>query len=119
MLNSKNLLVVLSVVGALMFGASATAFADAPNHLVDSHGMTVYVYDVDQPGVSNCYDGCARAWPPVPAVTAPQGPYSIITRKDGSTQLAYDNRPLYTYVGDSQPGDTTGDGLGGVWHIVP
>lgn len=115
MFNLKSLLWI-----AVGLAVALPAFADSPKFLVDSNGMTVYVYDEDQPGVSNCYKGCAKAWPAVPApATAPQSPFSEIARTDGTKQLAYENHPLYTYVGDSAPGDTTGDGLGGVWHIVP
>lgn len=106
------------IISALALLVAAPAFADGTQHLVDSNGMTVYTYDPDAPGVSNCNGGCARAWPPVPAPASVEAPYSAITRADGSKQLAYENHPLYTYVGDSKPGDTTGDGLGGVWHIV-
>jgi predicted lipoprotein with Yx(FWY)xxD motif len=116
MLNWKTSLATAFMLASMV--TSTVAFADAPQHLVNSTGMTVYTYDVDKAGVSNCYNGCAHAWPPVPAIAAPQAPYSTITRTDGTTQLAYENHPLYTYVGDSQPGDTTGDGLGGIWHIV-
>jgi predicted lipoprotein with Yx(FWY)xxD motif len=103
----------------MVLGLALAASAFAGNFLVNSQGMTVYVFDVDQPGVSNCYDQCAVAWPPV-AYTGgalPAG-YSAITRKDGTQQLAFDNRPLYTYIGDQAPGQTNGDGVDGTWHIV-
>ncbi len=44
--------------------------------------------------------------------------YSVITRKDGSLQWAYDGKPLYTWIKDKEPGQTTGDGLGGKWHVA-
>jgi predicted lipoprotein with Yx(FWY)xxD motif len=103
----------------MVLGLALAASAFAGSFLVNSQGMTVYVFDVDQPGVSNCYDQCAVAWPPV-AYTGgalPAG-YSAITRKDGTQQLAFDNRPLYTYIGDQAPGQTNGDGVDGTWHIV-
>jgi predicted lipoprotein with Yx(FWY)xxD motif len=109
-----------SVYLALVLSAMAVmaAPAHAGQHLTDSKGMTVYTYDPDGVGVSNCYDGCAKAWPPVAATGAIQAPFSEITRKDGAKQLAYDGHPLYTYIGDTKPGDDNGDGLDGVWHDV-
>lgn len=89
--------------------------------VADPSFMTVYTYDPDAPGVSNCYDRCARAWPPVlaPAGAEIQAPLSIVVRKDGAKQLAVGGKPIYTYVGDSARGEANGDGLGGVWHVVP
>jgi len=41
-----------------------------------------------------------------------------IERKDGSKQWAKDGKPLYFWVGDTEPGETNGDGVGGVWHVA-
>ena len=85
------------------------------------NGMTLYVFDRDEPGKSNCYNDCADSWPPFFAAagaTSPGKGLSIIQRADGSRQWAKDGRPLYFWIGDTQPGDTTGDGVGGVWHIA-
>ena len=88
--------------------------------LVDEKGMTVYTYDKDTPGKSACTGQCAENWPPV---AAPSGqlpaPYSVINRADGTRQLAYDGKPLYTFVKDKKPGDKTGDNVKDVWHVVP
>jgi len=91
-------------------------------------GMTVYRYDADSasPSKSNCSGGCATAWPPV-LVTGSGTPkvsgvsaslVGEITRSDGSKQLTLDGWPLYTYVGDSSAGATTGQGSGGIWWAV-
>jgi predicted lipoprotein with Yx(FWY)xxD motif len=71
-------------------------------------------------GVSNCYDGCASSWPPfVAAEGAAEGEgFTLVERTDGSMQWAYGDMPLYFWAGDSAPGDMTGDGVGGVWHVV-
>jgi predicted lipoprotein with Yx(FWY)xxD motif len=89
--------------------------------LTDSKGMTLYTFDNDASGVSNCNGGCAKKWPPFAAkvgAPAPAAGYTIITRDDGTSQWAKDGAPLYFWVGDKKAGDTTGDGVGGVWHTA-
>jgi predicted lipoprotein with Yx(FWY)xxD motif len=95
--------------------------------LVDANGMTLYRFDKDKAGVSNCVGACAQTWPPLlleAGVAAPvtgngvQGPLSILVRSDGGRQVADDGHPLYRYSGDTKSGDTNGDGIGAVWHIV-
>jgi predicted lipoprotein with Yx(FWY)xxD motif len=89
--------------------------------LVDAKGMTVYTYDKDSAnsGKSACSGRCADNWPPVPAAGAQHAaPYSVVTREDGSKQLAYKGKPLYTFVKDKKPGDKTGDKAMEVWHAV-
>jgi predicted lipoprotein with Yx(FWY)xxD motif len=83
-------------------------------------GMTVYTFDRDQNGRSNCYADCARQWPPVIADGHAQkhGRMSLVSRTDGRQQWAYDGRPLYTYSEDSMHGDVNGDNVGSVWHVV-
>jgi predicted lipoprotein with Yx(FWY)xxD motif len=100
--------------------------ADAPvkkagGVLVDARGMTVYTYDNDaaNSGKSTCTGGCAQNWPPVQAGDARlAAPYSAITRDDGSKQLAYKGKPLYTFVKDKKAGDKAGDKMKDVWHVV-
>ncbi|MBI3555813.1 MAG: hypothetical protein HY074_06095 [Deltaproteobacteria bacterium] len=104
---------------ALVFLLSTTALANQNPFLTDSKGMTVYTFDRDTAGIPTCYDACAHAWPAVPVPTeALKAPFSAVVRKDGSRQLAHQGKPLYTFFQDHNPGDTTGDGLHGVWHIV-
>lgn len=88
--------------------------------LVDANQMTLYTFDKDTAGKSNCYDGCAKKWPPVAAKSgaAAQGDYSIVTRDDGTTQWAYKDMPLYLWINDKKPGDKKGNKMGGVWHII-
>jgi len=88
--------------------------------LVDSKGMTIYTYDEDEPGKSNCTGMCAVFWPPVEAAqgASPSGKFTLVGRGDGSQQWAYDGMPLYGYVRDERPGDVAGDGADGVWHVV-
>ncbi|WP_457646324.1 COG4315 family predicted lipoprotein [Profundibacter sp.] len=86
----------------------------------DANGMTLYTFDKDTKGMSNCNDGCAVKWPPLMADAKAVGkdPFSIITRADGSKQWAVNGMPLYTWIKDKKPGDVTGDGVKGVWHVA-
>jgi predicted lipoprotein with Yx(FWY)xxD motif len=88
--------------------------------LVDGKGMTLYVFERDTAGKSNCNGQCATNWPPfaVAAGAAASGDWSIVTRADGSKQWAYKSRPLYDWSKDTKPGDATGDGVNNVWHIA-
>ena len=89
--------------------------------LVDMKGMTVYTFDKDtaNSGKSACSGGCLANWPAVqPGDAAPSAPYSVITRDDGSKQLAYKGKPLYTFVKDKKPGDKAGDKAMNAWHVV-
>ncbi|MHB8857655.1 MAG: COG4315 family predicted lipoprotein [Bellilinea sp.] len=93
--------------------------------LVDEKGMTLYLYTKDTPGVSNCKDACLTAWPPLLTSGDPRADDGVtasklgtITRDDGSLQVTYNDLPLYYYISDAAPGDTVGQGVGGVWFVV-
>jgi predicted lipoprotein with Yx(FWY)xxD motif len=93
--------------------------------LVDSKGMTLYLYTNDTPGTSTCSGGCATNWPPLLTNGAPiagQGVNAamlgITTRADGTTQVTYNSWPLYYFAGDSAAGDTNGEGKGSVWYVM-
>jgi predicted lipoprotein with Yx(FWY)xxD motif len=89
--------------------------------LTGANGMTLYTFDNDTRGKSNCNGGCADSWPPYAAkagAKAPADGFSVIKRSDGSGQWAKDGAALYFWAGDSAAGDMTGDGVGGVWHIA-
>jgi len=88
--------------------------------LTGSNDMTLYIFDNDTPGVSNCYDTCAERWPPLFAAddAVPEGDFTVVERTDGTKMWAYKGMPLYFWVEDMAPGDITGDGVGGVWHLA-
>lgn len=94
--------------------------------LTDDKGLTLYTWDTDTTaGKSACNGSCASAWPPVvttsasaPSVSGASGAFTIITRDDGAKQVAYKGKPLYRFAADSKPGDITGDGVGGTWHLA-
>ena len=88
--------------------------------LTDIRGMTLYTFDKDDINKSACNGKCAENWPPLmadPTASAPAG-YSAVTRDDGGKQWAYKGKPLYLWLKDTKPGDTTGDGVNGSWHIA-
>lgn len=92
--------------------------------LTDAEGMTLYLFTNDTEGTSNCYDDCEANWPIFTAeepLTLPEGvdgELTLIERTDGTTQVAYNGIPLYYWVGDTEPGQTTGQDVGGVWFVV-
>ncbi|WP_144765065.1 hypothetical protein [Curtobacterium sp. 9128] len=104
----------------------ATASTTLGTVVVDGRGMTAYFYDEDVKGsgTSTCSGGCAAAWPAIesdtakPAVSGVTGEIGTITGIDGKLQVTVDGRPIYTYAADAKPGDVTGQGIGGVWHVV-
>jgi predicted lipoprotein with Yx(FWY)xxD motif len=100
--------------------------------LVDGQGLTLYLFVPDkQSGSSTCYNTCAQGWPPLllpTGVTPPVAGSGVKTsllgttqRTDGTTQVIYNKWPLYLWVGDSEPGQATGQGLdnlGGLWYVL-
>jgi predicted lipoprotein with Yx(FWY)xxD motif len=101
-------------------GAIKTTETSKGEILTNADGMTLYVFDKDSEGVSNCYDKCAANWPPLLAEAGAMGEdeFTLVERKDGAKQWAYDGKPLYLWVKDEKAGDMTGDGFGGVWHVA-
>jgi predicted lipoprotein with Yx(FWY)xxD motif len=94
--------------------------------LTNSKGLTLYSFAPDTPTTSKCYGSCAAYWPPAIGSAAAgsglPGKTGTIKRTNGSLQLTYNGHPLYTYIGDSAPGQANGNNLnlnGGLWHEVP
>jgi len=94
--------------------------------LTNSKGFTLYSFAPDTPTASKCYGSCAVLWPPVTGTAAAgsglPGRVATITRNGGGEQLTYNGHPLYTYAGDSAPGQANGNNLnlnGGLWLVVP
>ncbi len=102
-------------------GAVKSADVGGKTILTDAKDMTLYIWDKDAVGVSNCYDQCAVNWPPllVDASTEVTGDFTLVDRKDSDQKIvAYKGWPLYLWIKDTKPGDTTGDGVGGTWHTA-
>ena len=93
---------------------------DAGTVMSTLDGMTLYTYDKDAHGQSNCYGKCAEYWPPYLANTASRsaGDLGLITRSDGKMQWADRGKPLYTFVKDRNPGEVNGDDYHHDWHVV-
>ena len=124
---------ILSGTAALAAGllASSLAWAQAASPaavgdtakgkvLTNSAGMTLYTFDRDAAGKSNCTAACAQNWPPLTAAASAQssGDWSVVAREDGGKQWAYKGKPLYTWSKDTKKGDVTGDGVNNVWHLA-
>ena len=104
-------------------GSLKTAAIHGLTVLTNARGFTLYWFAPDTPTRSNCTGTCAAYWPPAtgtpvagPGVT---GKVGTIKRADGTIQATYNGHPLYTYIGDTAPGQAHGNGLnlnGGLWH---
>ena len=114
------------VLASVLAAGCASMPADAPAKaadgvLVGTNGMTLYTFDRDAaPGKSACNGPCATNWPPLLAASgaAASGDWTIVTRDDGTKQWAYKGKPVYFWIKDQKPGDRTGDGVNGVWHLA-
>ena len=98
--------------------------------LVNGEGMTVYLFVADTSTASTCYTSCAAIWPPVVTTGAPvagtAAKASLLgttTRTDGKVEVTYAGHPLYYFIQDKKPGDTTGQGVNGFgalwWVLAP
>ena len=107
-------------------GALKAETTQAGTVLASSSGLTLYYYTQDKPGSgkSACTASCATAWPPLAApVKAPPGvrlpgKLGMITRSGGVRQVTLRGFPVYLYAGDKTPGQATGNGVGGAWHVI-
>ena len=96
--------------------------------LVDSRGITLYDFPPDKAGKSTCYGACAALWPPLltngKPLAGPGAKASLLgttKRKDGKVEVTYNGHPLYYFVTDRKPGQTTGQGVnqfGAPWWVL-
>lgn len=95
---------------------------------MDGDGYTLYLFEKDTGGTSQCTGECATAWPPLLTTGAPSASGDVagdllgtLTREDGSTQVTYQGHPLYRFAKDEDSSDTYGqgvDGFGARWWVV-
>ena len=93
--------------------------------LVNSNGMTLYVWDNDKTaGKASCTGGCATAWPPLDVTGTPTygsglsaAMFSTVTGPNGEKQLAVNGKPLYMWAGDKAAGDATGQNVNGFYVV--
>jgi predicted lipoprotein with Yx(FWY)xxD motif len=96
--------------------------------LTDAQGRTLYLFEADKGAMSNCSGACATSWPPVATSGKPAAgkgidaaKLGVIKRADGSSEATYNGHPLYTYAGDTAPGQTAGqaiDDFGAEWYVL-
>ncbi|WP_053293296.1 COG4315 family predicted lipoprotein [Burkholderia pseudomallei] len=116
---------IRNVLIALVCAAPVAALAEPPKAaggmIVDDDGMTLYTFDRDtMPGKSACTGGCTANWPAAlaDAYDKPGSDLGFIAAAGGKHQWTYKGRPLYRFSGDAKPGQHTGDGFGGMWHVA-
>ena len=106
----------------------STATSKLGRILVDSRGRTLYLFENDKRGHSACAGACATYWPPLltrrkptAARAAKQALLGTTRRADGTTQVTYAGHPLYRFLQDTKPGQTTGQDLhdfGAGWYVL-
>jgi predicted lipoprotein with Yx(FWY)xxD motif len=140
---NHKLFVALGTTAAFASIAATLAFASATRTdgttvavaksrfgriLVDSKGITLYDFVKDKGGASSCYGACAALWPPLITKGKPHAGSGVrasllgtTKRKDGKLEVTYKGHPLYYFVTDKKPGQTTGQGVnqfGGPWWVL-
>ena len=114
--------------GSTAASVVSTKTSSLGTFLVDGQGRTLYLWDADHGPRSTCTAACAQAWPPLTTTAAPKASGAVkssllgtATRADGSREVTYAGHPLYTYAGDTRPGQVTGEGsnsFGAPWWTV-
>jgi predicted lipoprotein with Yx(FWY)xxD motif len=94
------------------------------SYIADAKGMTLYYFTKDADGKSVCNGECLQKWPAyVAEKVEPQAglnakDFGVFKRDDGKPQVTFKGAPLYYFFKDQKPGDTTGQGVGGVWYVI-
>ena len=120
----------LALAGGTQTGGTKVALANSPlgHILVDSKGITLYDFVKDKGTTSACYGACAALWPPLTTNGKPVAGHGVrasllgtTKRKDGKLEVTYNGHPLYYFVTDRKPGQTTGQGVnqfGAPWWVL-
>lgn len=134
---SKNYSLVIILMALSVLSITVSAWAEdytittssnkfLGTYLVNQSGFTLYYTQNDSAAnsASTCYGECAALWPPFYAqdLSLPDNlrsiDFGVITRTDGSKQTTFKGWPLYYYGKDRDHGDTWGEGIDGVWHVI-
>ena len=110
---------------AVIQTATVTVKGQSETVLTNAQGMTLYYFTPDSATQSACSGACAQEWPPL-VFTGSGGPTSSTTlagklsvQMDANgRQVEYNGHPLYTFSGDTAPGQTNGEGLVGKWFVA-
>ena len=125
-----SLVAVLATTAAAARGGTVVDVASSPlgRILVDRNGRTLYDFPIDRGTSSVCYGACAALWPPLTTNAKPTAGKGVKAsllgtskRSDGKLEVTYGGHPLYYYVADTKPGQTTGQGLnqfGAPWWVI-
>jgi predicted lipoprotein with Yx(FWY)xxD motif len=119
----------LALAGGAQSGTKVALANSKLGHiLVDSKGITLYDFVKDKGTTSACYGACAALWPPLTTKGKPVAGRGVrasllgtTKRKDGKLEVTYGGHPLYYFVTDRKPGQTTGQGVnqfGGPWWVI-
>ena len=134
-------LAAAALVAAIFGDASSAAPQKAPKGalisihrttlgkvIADARGHTLYLFEKDKNRMSSCNGACLAYWPAVLTSAKPRAGagvraslLGVTKRADGRRQVTYAGHPLYRFVGDTKPGQTTGEGLtdfGAAWDAV-
>ena len=143
---------LVTLLGALLLPLASAHTSAVPAHavvkvafnkklkksiLVDSRGLTLYMYTADLPAAPACYNDatyhCSKAWPPLLTTGAPRagqgakaGLLGTVKRTGGGLQVTYKGHPLYTDAGarnvglaaDKKPGDVNGQRFLEIWFVL-
>ena len=110
---------------AVIATSTATVNGTSETILTDAQGKTLYYFTADTATTSACTSTCGQTWPallatgsgtPTSATTLP-GTLTMQTTGNGN-QIAYNGHLLYTYSGDTAPGQTSGEGIAGKWFVA-
>ncbi len=105
-------------VGTVTIGGKSEEVLTTPS------GMTLYYFTPDTATTVTCKGACAGIWPPLLLgsghPSAPSGLSGKLDTVQGANgpQVTYQGHPLYTFSGDSKPGQANGQGLQGKWFVA-
>ena len=119
--------IATGIAGASMMGTIVTLHKTSLGSVLATvGGKTLYLSMSDGANASTCTGACAVTWPPLKTTTKPVAGMGVkhsllyTAKRPGGNrlQVTYNGHPLYTYTGDSAPGQVNGEGVDGNWFVV-